>query len=79
MGYCPSRPSPESPAEQICRNQGVYIRRKSCATHLESVNLSSLFFIPMGGPKAHVKLRTVIVGVIAKRHQSGVPSITKDS
>jgi hypothetical protein len=33
---------------------------ESHATHLESVNLSSLFFIAMGGPKAHVKLATSI-------------------
>jgi hypothetical protein len=31
---------------------GPSLRRKSCATHLESVNLSSLFFIPMVGRRA---------------------------
>jgi hypothetical protein len=38
-----------------CLSNCGFLRRASCSTHLESVNLSSLFSI-LGGPKTHVKL-----------------------
>jgi hypothetical protein len=40
--------------------QAFTLRRKTRVTHLESLSLSSAFFIPMGGPQAHAKLRTPV-------------------
>jgi hypothetical protein len=57
--------------------QAITLPRKSRVTRLESMNLSNALSSSMGGPQAHVKLRTRIVSVKATFRQQieGVASI----
>jgi hypothetical protein len=50
-----------SDCAQFCAHpDGNTLRRKPCASHLGSMSGSNRFFIPMGGPKAHLKLGTTL-------------------
>src|ERR1700674_5055748 len=57
---CHSQPATRDCAQFCAHPDGNTLRRKPCASHLGSMSGSNRFFIPMGGPKAHLKLGTTL-------------------